>query len=77
MVKKALIALLYLFILFIFKNAAQGAQTNLYCLVEDDSKLIKGGYYVDFDLIFVKYGVVFKVNILQLFDSSLLQIYRM
>ena len=33
--------------LFILKTATQGAQTNLYCLLEDDNKIIKGGYYSD------------------------------
>ena len=45
--RKGLAALFYPIILFTFKTAPQGAQTNLYCLLEDDSKLVKGGYYVD------------------------------
>lgn len=40
-------ALVYPFALFTFKTATQGAQTNLYCLLEDDRKLVKGGYYRD------------------------------
>lgn len=33
--------------LLTFKNVEQGTQTNLYCVLEDDSKLVKGGYYSD------------------------------
>lgn len=39
--------LFYPLVLFTFKNNKQGAQTTLYCLLEDDNKLIKGGYYAD------------------------------
>ncbi len=45
--RKALTALIYPIILFTFKTATQGAQTNIYCLLEDDQKLVKGGYYAD------------------------------
>lgn len=45
--KKAIIGLFYPLIFFTFKTATQGAQTNLYCLLEEDNKLIKGGYYAD------------------------------
>ena len=43
--RKGLAALFYPVILFTFKTATQGAQTNLYCLLQQDDKLIKGGYY--------------------------------
>lgn len=45
--KKLLAGLMYPLIWFTFKNSTQGAQTNLYCLLEEDNKLLKGGYYVD------------------------------
>lgn len=45
--RKALAGLIYPMILFTFKTATQGAQTSLYCILEDDHKLFKGGYYVD------------------------------
>ena len=45
--KKAIAGLFYPVIWFTFKNSTQGAQTNLYCVLEDDHNLIKGGYYVD------------------------------
>lgn len=45
--KKIIIVLFYPLVLFTFKNNKQGAQTTLYCLLEDDNKLIKGGYYAD------------------------------
>lgn len=45
--RKALAVVLYPVILFTFKTATQGAQTNLYCLLEEDQKLVKGGYYAD------------------------------
>lgn len=45
--RRALAALFYPLILFTFKTAPQGAQTSLYCVLEDDNKLLKGGYYVD------------------------------
>lgn len=39
--------LVYPLMLLTFKNVEQGTQTNLYCVLEDDSKLVKGGYYSD------------------------------
>lgn len=45
--KKALAGIFYPLILFTFKNEVQGAQTNLYCLLEEDRNLIKSGYYAD------------------------------
>lgn len=45
--RKLLAGLAYPLILFTFKNATQGAQTNIYCVLEDDQNLVKGGYYAD------------------------------
>lgn len=46
--KKALAyALMLPFYLLCFKTAKQGAQTTIYCAVENDNGLSKGGYYVD------------------------------
>lgn len=45
--RKILAAFAYPLVFFTFKTAAQGAQTNIYCLLEDDRKLVKGGYYRD------------------------------
>ena len=39
--------LIYPVIWLTYKNVAQGAQTNIYCILEDDHKLTKGGYYAD------------------------------
>lgn len=30
-----------------FKTPVEGAQTNIYCILEDDANLVKGGYYKD------------------------------
>lgn len=35
------------FTYFFMKNAWQGAQTTLYTVMEEESKLVKGGYYSD------------------------------
>lgn len=45
--KKVIAGIFYPVIWFTFKNSTQGAQTNLYCVLEDDNKLVKGGYYSD------------------------------
>lgn len=45
--KKAILALFFPLILFTFKTTKQGAQTTIYCVLEDENKLIKGGYYTD------------------------------
>lgn len=45
--RRAMVTLLYPVRLFLCKTAPQGAQTNLYCVLEDDIKLLKGGYYED------------------------------
>lgn len=44
---KILHSLLYPLNLYLMKNAVQGAQTTLYCILEDDDKMVKGGYYSD------------------------------
>jgi retinol dehydrogenase-12 len=33
--------------LFLLKTSTQGAQTSLFCLLEDDNSIIKGGHYSD------------------------------
>lgn len=45
--KKAIFGLFVPFIWLTGKNLTQGAQTSLYCLLEDDQKLVKGGHYAD------------------------------
>jgi hypothetical protein len=44
---KLLIYLLYPFLWFMMKTPKMGAQTSLYCCLEDNLKLVGGGYYVD------------------------------
>lgn len=44
---KLLIFLLYPFLWFMMKTPKMGAQTSLYCCLEDNLKLVGGGYYVD------------------------------
>ena len=31
----------------VMKSVKEGAQTNIYCSIEESSKLVDGGYYVD------------------------------
>jgi len=40
-----LVAIIYPLVLLTWKTPWEGAQTNLYCLLEDDEKLVKGAYY--------------------------------
>ena len=50
MVKKAIVFLGQWIYWYFSKNALQGAQTTLYCALEDYDKLVNGGYYTDCSL---------------------------
>lgn len=45
--QKTLLKVLYPLVWLITKSPSQGAQTTLYCVLQDKSKLKNGGYYAD------------------------------
>lgn len=48
--QKTLVKVLYPLIWLVTKNPHEGAQTTLYCILQDKSKLTNGGYYADCNL---------------------------
>jgi retinol dehydrogenase-12 len=45
--KKIILGIITPFVWFAGKTVTQGAQTSIYCILEEDQKLIKGGHYAD------------------------------